>query len=47
MDLTLYRVELAELIAFSAVLLLAGFAGTGFVRLSLCRSAGWQPPSPE
>jgi two-component system, OmpR family, sensor kinase len=35
MDLTLYRVELAELIAFSAVLLLAGFAGTGFVRLSL------------
>lgn len=36
MDLTLYRVELAELIAFSAVLLLAGFSGTGFVRLSLC-----------
>ena len=35
MDLTLHRVELAELIAFLAVLLLAGFAGTGFVRRSL------------
>jgi len=32
---TLGSVELAELIAFSAALLLAGFIGTGFVRLSL------------
>jgi two-component system OmpR family sensor kinase len=32
---TLRSVELAELIAFSAALLLAGFIGTGFVRLSL------------
>jgi two-component system OmpR family sensor kinase len=35
MDMSPHRVELAELIAFLAVLLLAGFAGTGFVRLSL------------
>jgi two-component system OmpR family sensor kinase len=35
MESTLHKVELAELIAFSAALLLAGFIGTGFVRLSL------------
>src|ERR1022692_955918 len=35
MESTLHEVELAELIAFSAALLLAGFIGTGFVRLSL------------
>jgi two-component system OmpR family sensor kinase len=35
MEATLGKVEIAELIAFSAALLLAGFIGTGFVRLSL------------
>ncbi len=35
MESTLREVEVAELIAFSAALLLAGFIGTGFVRLSL------------
>jgi two-component system OmpR family sensor kinase len=34
-ETTLQKVELAELTAFGAALLLAGFAGTGFVRLSL------------
>jgi two-component system, OmpR family, sensor kinase len=35
MQSTLRNVELTEIIAFSAALLLAGFIGTGFVRLSL------------
>src|ERR1019366_742340 len=35
MEATLQKVEFAELIAFSAALLLAGFISTGFVRLSL------------
>ena len=35
MESTLREVEVAELIAFSAALLLAGVIGTGFVRLSL------------
>src|ERR1019366_1344177 len=34
MEATLQKVEFAELIAFSAALLLAGFISTGFVRLS-------------
>jgi two-component system OmpR family sensor kinase len=34
-ETTLQKVEVAELIAFSAALLLTGFIGTGFVRLSL------------
>jgi two-component system, OmpR family, sensor kinase len=35
MESTLRRVEIAELAAFLVVLVLAGFIGTGFVRLSL------------
>jgi two-component system OmpR family sensor kinase len=35
MQSTLRKVEIAELVAFSAVLVLAGIIGTGFVRLSL------------
>ena len=35
MQSTLHKVEMAELAAFLAALLLAGFIGTGFVRLSL------------
>ena len=35
MESTLRKVEIAELAAFSAVLVLAGIIGTGFVRLSL------------
>ena len=35
METTLHKVELAELAAFLAALVLAGFIGTGFVRLSL------------
>jgi two-component system OmpR family sensor kinase len=34
-DATLRTIELAELVVFGAALALAGFAGTGFVRLSL------------
>jgi two-component system OmpR family sensor kinase len=35
MESTLHKVEIAELTAFLAALVLAGFIGTGFVRLSL------------
>jgi two-component system OmpR family sensor kinase len=35
METTLHKVEIAELAAFLAALVLAGFIGTGFVRLSL------------
>jgi two-component system, OmpR family, sensor kinase len=35
MESTLHKVEIAELAAFLAALVLAGFIGTGFVRLSL------------
>jgi two-component system OmpR family sensor kinase len=35
MESTLHKVEIAELVAFSAALVLAGIIGTGFVRLSL------------
>jgi len=35
MQSTLRKVEIAELVAFSAALVLAGIIGTGFVRLSL------------
>ncbi len=35
MEATLRRVEIAELVAFSAALVLTGLLGTGFVRLSL------------
>ena len=35
MESTLHKVEIAELVAFSAALVLAGFIATGFVRLSL------------
>ena len=35
MESTMHKVEMAELAAFLAALLLAGFTGTGFVRLSL------------